>query len=304
MNFGVDIDEYSVPIIQTPTVDSVLGTLGSGIGLDIAKNHTGVCIYRDGNIIREGFKLEEYNENDVHAEYSMRKDMKLKLQDLLWGLDVKHCIVEDVYGGNNFDTVRKLLALNTVIDELIDEGVVKVGNFYRWSETRWLKYFRRFYKIKGGYKSKIETQMLLEFLGDTFYLANRSKSDKEKKDIFFEDICDATAMLCSVSMYLKEEENKSENSSVSVKDIQMYYIESYEDYLSVADGRVGVEPWLWVEPDYRSLEKKVIEGVKSHPKDILIMDVPVSKLGRFGISNKFTFYPSGRGCLIWYLRHT
>lgn len=298
MNFGVD--SIDIPVIQTPTVISILDGLGSGIGLDIAKNHTGVCIYTGDRIIQQGFRLQEYDKNDVHAEYKMRKDLKCQLGGILNGLSVEHCVVEDVYGGENFDTVRKLLALNTVIDELIDEGVVRTRNFYRWSETRWLKYFRRFYKFRGGLKSKIETQKILEYLRDTFYLENINLSSSKKLEIFFEDICDATAMLCSVSTYLKEKENMESNINISIKDIRMFYIEDWERYLTIPDDRIGSEGWTWVEPEYRSLDKKIIDEVVKSPNDIFIMEVPVKKLGRFGIEHKFEFFPSGCGYLIWY----
>ena len=44
----------------------------------------------------------------------MRRDLKVKLSEIVVGRDFEVCIVEDVYGGENFDTVRKLLNLNTV----------------------------------------------------------------------------------------------------------------------------------------------------------------------------------------------
>lgn len=297
------MDCYDVPDMELATTESVLKTLGSGVGLDVAKKHTGICLYSGGKITYTGFRIEEYDSSDVHAEYNMRKEFKAKLSDILNGLSLNHCIIEDVYGGQNFDTVRKLLALNTVIDELIDEGVVTVGQFYRWSETRWMKYFRLLFKSRGGLKSKIETQRILEYLQDSFYLTNCDSSEREKREIFFEDICDATGMLCSVAMYLKEMENGGYVRQLTMRDIKLFYIDYYcDDDFTVQDSRVMDEDWHRVEPKFRNLEQKVLSEATQHPDKVLAMYLPVEKLGIFGLTYKLKFYESGVGVLIWYVK--
>lgn len=308
MNSGIELDddyleskdEFKPLDITKPTVESILSCIKSGIGLDIAKNHTGICIWEDNEVKTYGFKLEEYDKSDYFAEYRMRANFKKKLKEIVQGKHFEFCIVEDVYGGDNFDTTRKLLALNTVMDELIFDGVCTVNNFVRWSATKWMSYFRMIYRQKGKLKSKVETQGILEYLNFDFYMKNKDLSEKEKKDIFFEDICDATAMLCGMIMKQNTDLNLAKSISVKLSDVKMLYIESLEDIYSIRDKRVQEEGYVYIDINTRALEKNIINAVKSNPDVVLCTYLPVSKLGRFGIQHKFEFFESGEGYLIFY----
>lgn len=286
-------------MVSSVSTETLLSGIKSGVGLDIAKNHSGVTIWDNGEIQRYGFELDTYDNSDPFAEYRMRLSLKEKLKDLLGGKHFQHCVIEDVYGGENFDTVRKLIALNTVIDELIFEGIVKVDSFYRWKEPVWLKYFRKIYKVKGSPKAKIETQRILEYMNDSFYMKNKDLSDSKKKEIFFEDICDSTAMLCAVVMYLKEDKVEKDKQ-LSLKDIQMYYIEYEDYYLEIEDDRIRLEQYYYADPHFRNLENKILSEARNHPDEVICMDLPVSRLGTFGLKNKLSYFESGDGCLLWY----
>lgn len=205
-------------VYEKITVLNMLEMIHSGIGLDISKNHTGVFIWDNGAVEEYGFALPEYDSNDPHAEYRMRLAFKTKLKEIVNGRYFEHCIVEDCYGGDNFDTVRKLLALNTVIDELIFEGVVKVDHFYRWKEPVWLSNFRLLYKQKGHLKAKVETQGILEYLEYDFYLKNKDLPKARKEEIFFEDKCDACGQLLSVVAYINLKANQETKSSYKMSD--------------------------------------------------------------------------------------
>lgn len=307
MEFGLDLSMgvFDTPEvdIEKPTVRTSLSVLGSGLGLDIAKNHSGVCIYKDGQVTQVGFELAKYDNSDGHGDYRMRLDLKNKLKNIIGGMEFDYIIVEDVFGGENYDTVRKLIVLQTVIDELIFEGAVKCKYFYRWLKTKWFKYFKEYFPSRKGLKSKIATQEILDYLEDSFYKANSSLSDREKEKIYFEDICDATAMLCGLALYISKGDNSEDKGKkITLKDIKMYYIESEDDYLTLRDDKIRGEGWYAVPEEYTNLKEKIILEAKENPNIVLRMDLPVSKLGRFGIENNFTFYPSGNGVLLWYLR--
>lgn len=312
MDFGIANDEIDICSedqesynVDKVTVESALSVLGSGIGLDIAKNHTGVTIYVGGKVKRYGFALDEYDNSDYFGDYKMRLSLKNHLKEIVGGMEFNYCIVEDVYGGENYDTVRKLIVLNTVIDELIFEGTVKVTHFYRWLKTMWFKYFKLYYKTRKNIKSKIATQDILGYLEDEFYLQHRDLENHKKEEIFFEDICDSTAMLCGLALYVSLGEEKAEKKNkISMKNIKMTYIEYEEDYLAIDDDRMRTEAWVDVETCHKNLEDVMIQAVTDYPKFVLRMDLPVKYLGKFGIKYKLPFYPSGNGVLLWYLKHS
>lgn len=308
MNSGIDLGndldlyepEFKALDISAPTVESIFSCIKSGIGLDIAKNHTGICIWENNEIKTYGFDLIPYDKSDYFAEYRMRADFKKKLKEIVQGKHFEFCIVEDVYGGDNFDTTRKLLALNTVIDELIFERVCTVDNFVRWTATKWMSYFRMIYKQRGKLKSKIETQNILEYLKFDFYIKNKDLSDADKKKIFFEDICDATGMLCGMIMHKNSDLSLKKSISLKLSDIKMIYVEDIEDIYSIKDKRVREEGYVLTDLSTRSLEKSIIGAVKVNPDVVLCSYIPVTKLGAFGIKHKFTFYESGEGYLLYY----
>lgn len=307
MNSGIELDDDCLDesniSISEMTVQSIFSNIKSGIGLDIAKNHSGICIWEDNQIYLTGFELYDYDKSDYFAEYKMRLDFKNKLKALVQGKSFEYCIVEDVYGGDNFDTTRKLLALNTVIDELIFDGVCSVDNFVRWSATKWMSYFRLLYKQKGKLKSKFETQGILEYLKFDFYLRNKDLSDSEKKKIFFEDICDATGMLCGMIMAKFSDNNISKQSSLKLSDIKMYYLEDLSDIYSLRDKRVQEEGYdITSDIRTRDIESEILGKIQQSPNSVLCAYLPVNKLGTFGIKYNFTFYESGEGYLLFYKR--
>ena len=285
---------------EKPTVESLLKTIPSGIGLDIAKNHSGIFIWDNGKMEQYGFALDEYEKNDPFAEYKMRRQFKQKLSEIVRGRYFEHCIIEDVYAGENFDTVRKLLALNTVIDELIFERVLTINKFYRWNEPKWSKATRIIYKQKGRLKSKFETQGLLEYLEYDFLLEHKDDKPAKKKEIFFEDICDATAMLLAVVANESMLVNVVNSANIKMSDIKMIYVEGIMDTYSIKDKRVNEEGFIGVDLDYRNLEKSIIAQVTQFPNDVLCALLPSSKLGVFGMKHNFKFFDSDEGYLLFY----
>lgn len=294
----VEITEHSK--IEKPTVINILKNIKSGIGLDVSKNHTGIFIWNGESTEEYGFAIDEYEKTDYFAEYKMRRQFKQKLSEIIKGRTFDLCIIEDVYGGENFDTTRKLLALQTVIDELIFEHVCFVNKFFRWNEPKWSKAFRTYYKQRGRLRSKLETQGILEYLEYDFYLKHKDDKPAQKKAIFFEDICDAAGMLLGVVASELMDINLVKQSSVKMSDIKLVYIEFLEDMHSVRDNRVGIEPYLEVDLDYRNLEKSILNQVACHPDDLLCAFLPSDKLGVFGLQHKLHFYDCEESWLFFY----
>ena len=285
-------------IIEKPTVYNILKHINSGIGLDIAKNHTGVTVWYDNEIKTYGFSLQEYDKNDYHAEYKMRKDLKQHLIEIVKGCNFEVCVVEDVYGGENFDTLRKLLALNTVIDEIIDENVCKADRFYRLLKTEWGKYLRQYYHIGKKLKSKVETQTILEYLEFPFLLEHIKDTETEKRKEFFEDICDSCGML--IASVAIPTEGLIKKSNMIMSKVHFLYLETLEDRLSSKGKRFKQEPLVDVVLDYRNLEKSIMRNLEEHPEEVLCAELPGRYLGEFGLRHHFTFYESGKGILLWY----
>lgn len=283
------------------TTESVLSQIPSGVGLDIAKNHTGVCIWDGSSIEVCGFSLPEYDSTDQMAEAKMRRHLRDKLTDCLGSRFFEYLVVEDVYGGENFDTVRKLIALNTVIDDLILDGVVRVNNFYRNAESVWMKGLRLLYKAGNKLSPKYEVQEVLGYLGFDFYLRNKDLTPTELKGIFFEDICDATGMLLGLvaDKFVKRDEvERSSLKRVTLSGIKLMYFETDDEVYNLP--RLSNCDFIHANLNFSSIERSVVSLVNQYPNSVVICPLPSSKLGVFGIKNGFKFFEGNSGVLAFY----
>lgn len=286
-------------VIEKLLIKHMFQYIKSGLALDIAPHHTGVVIW-DGTEIHEyGFE-HNLDTKDKFWEYKLRREFKNKLKGIVAGKSFEACVVEDVYGGENFMTTRQLLAMNTVIDELIFDGVCFVDNFYRWKSSEWLAKARVVYKQRGKLKTKVEIQGILEYLEYDFLLNNKDKSKKEKEAIYFEDICDACGMLLAVCADKVLITNKVKHANVRMSEIKMFYVNDMNDAFYHRDKRLSNEDYVELPINSRNIENDILENVKSMPDSVICSELPVSRLGRFGIEHGFDFWDNGEGYLVYY----
>lgn len=309
LEFEMDKQVYNK--IDKPNTKSLMQGIKSAIALDVAPKHTGVVIWNGNDFEEYGFALSEPIKSDSHWLYKLRKEFKDKLIEIINCRYFEYCIIEDIYGGENYDTLIQLAEINDVIDELIDQNVCIVDNFYRKKPTEWMSKYRVIYKQSGKLKSKIETQGLLEYLDCDFYLKYKDYPEtqnkqglKTKKELFFEDICDAYGMLIAIAAMVKLESvtEKEKKKKISLKkDIKMVYVEKLEDCNKNRDKRIKGKK-VQVELG-KNLKNSILSLVEENPKEVMYAYVPVMKLGTFGVDNKFTFYKSGEGYIVFYLKN-
>lgn len=307
IGIGVGIGEFDAvapkqeytPKYACATVDSIFSaTFKSGVALDISKNHTGVCMWRDNQVFVSGFKIDyEYDDTDYMAEAKMRMEFKAKLYSILKDYDWEYCIVEDVYGGNNFDTTRKLLALNCVVDELVLEGNLNIANIYRFKEPEWLKYAKMTSSVDGKLDSKIITQRILNNLGYNFYLANKDLSDGEKEKIFFEDICDATAQLIGLAICIQKNITPAarKKKRLTFSSLVYDYVVEIEE-LEYSKHKVLRDETLnsrYITYTGGSIEKFMLSNVEKYPDEILMSRIDMTAMGTFAIKHNIDLLLDG-----------
>ena len=298
-----DISIKSASNIEKPTMLNLLKNFGSVLALDQAPLHTGVVIWNGSEFENYYFRTPAVSKDaeDPFRLYKLRRDFKSELKNIVQDRTFDYVIVENVFAGDNYETFAQLLTINNVIDELIFEGSCYVlKKFYRWEPSAWLSRARRFYKQKGKLRSKIETQGILEYLEDDYYLKNKNLSNKEKEDICFEDTCDARGMILAVVAEEKLKVNMVKSIGLKLSDIKMVYVEDLEETYSNRDKRIANEEYVPVDLNFRALETSIINQVIQNPDDVLCAYLPVDKLGRFGLEKKFKFYQSGEGYLLFY----
>ena len=270
-----------------------LNTVCSGVAIDAAKNHTGVVLWDGKAVSTHGFSLSSQSKDDMHAEYRMRLEFKERLKGMVGGMHFGICVIEDIYCGENFDTVRKLAALNTVIDELLFEGTCTADTFYRWPESVWMKHLRRCRPSVGGRKlsSKYEAQEILMSLGFPVEDGN-----------YYEDRCDAAGMLLAACAYRMFGSEKSQVARPRISDVKMSYVRNFYARPGIRDARNREDPYIQVELAGRNLEKEILTEVARHPDSVLMSVLPARKLGLFGVAHKFEFFNGDEDGLLFFHR--
>ena len=302
----VEDEAMGILSIESVTVESLLKEMGTSLALDISKNSTGISFWKDGELHVSNYHIPvEYTDSDPFSEIKMRLDFKRHLTSLFKGEHFDTIIVEDVFGGDNFSTVRKLLALNTVIDELVVEEVITVENFYRQSNQTWKSNMRSIYKAGKGLKDKFEIEQVAIHLEFGYALEHKSDTDAQKAKGGYQDILDATMMLCSVSALRNSEIKTKKSSRIKKSDIEFDFIEDLE-YLDYSDKELYSQyPYLEIS---RANKKATIEKVfvdsfnnnEEYEEYILALHVSNGEVGLFGIEHSI---PTTEGYILGYLKN-
>lgn len=118
------------------------------ISLDVSKTNTGWTKWLDGVLTVGDFSLKEID-GDNHL--ALRQAYKKELRKL-FGEDVyEYVFIEDVTGSENFKTANILYQLNPIVDDMMYDGIIKVGKIIREDNKKW----KRNLKDASNYTSQI-----------------------------------------------------------------------------------------------------------------------------------------------------
>lgn len=274
------------------TIGAVIPPKGRYLGLDISKSSTGIALVEDGEISTANLNLHVDFENP-HHEALMRRQLRSGLLDTLSDTE-KHftsVIIEDVYASEFANTVRMLFALNTVIDDLILDGLITTDEFYRIQNGVW----KRWLALSdpsgwtSSYNDKTRIRMLLEGL-DYF-------DEGPKRGL--QDRLDAFGMLVGFFLQglLGEEDLTAltdKRSIVPLSNINFEYASNLED-LKVLPSWQGTV----TEYDARVSQMGVRKAVTIAPTGTLFVTKKRVNLGNLGTKVGLDVLPFGGFLAFW-----
>lgn len=306
LDFDLSESQESLSVVSKPTVESILSQFKSGIGLDISKNSTGVCIWYDNKVENYAIHLKkdrDLNANAFEEEY-MRREFRDKLLEVINGREFEYGVVENVFGGENFDTVRKLLALNTVLDGLILDEVVNVEKYFKMSNKEWKKYFRSIYKLGGAPTDKYEIQEIMRYLEFPFFLKHENDSKKQKEEIGFQDVLDATGLLVSLSIRENTELKNDKPSNLTISKLNMKFFNSEEDFEYNCRSRKLQDAEITMLGKYtnRDIEGFLVRKVEEDASKVYMVEISNNNLGYFGLKHNIGNSPYGSVYIIFYAK--
>lgn len=266
--YGIDGVEDPVKKYETDlTIEDVLPKTGKHLALDVSTTNTGIALWDNGELTWWNSVIET-DKQSLHGEALMRRELRSDLESLFSGHHFDTILIEDVFIGINPTGVRYLFALNTVIDDLILDEVITVGDFHRVNNNAWKKWLKisdPSNSIKG-WNDKQTIRMLLKNLG----VESHGKGDQDRLD--------ATGLL--VGYYLKEgiaEDNldfrdtSKPGKKIPLKEIQVAYESTKELIEEAIPTGHSVEEFLG-----RVSEKSIRETVTNNPEVVWLTKKQVS----------------------------
>lgn len=310
MNFGAieeDKLENTEPTeltldIEKVTVKSLLSKYTSAVGLDISKTGTGVIVWENDKY--ETYSIEIDMEVDLIkddlAEEKMRLEYEGYLLELFEGKHFELVAIENVFGGKNFDTVRKLLALNSVMGELILKGKISADRVIKRQNQEWKKWLRSIYRLKNV-NDKIEIEQALLHMEFEFAEKYHNESKGFKDKIRYQDILDATGVLCSAIIELQSNPTAERHKKLTMKNIEVTHLVDLSDIHYTDDKVINKFPVKLIDLNM-SLEKQILHTINENSEENIVyaVQVPNSRLGTFGLSRDIPFYDQGYCVVVFY----
>lgn len=286
MNFGVvsnekiednieyNLDKFSSYGKLGLSYLDILKHIRSGIGLDLSMHSTGVTIWEDEKLSHFVIDVSYYNDN----EENMRREFKKALNSLMAGKDFEYVCVEDVYGGQNFVTVRNLVTLNTVPDEIVAENICNCEKFFRETNTEWKAALRSVAEHQKAVNDKVAIRQMLESLG--FDISSLSRFNVNGKSDRDQDVADSLGLLLAVIVreklgtYEKKKQYK-------LSDMKIWWCEDIMDYeLCFNEGEEYKV--ISITRNFETSLRREIEDTEASMT--LVCEVSTDILGTFGIN--------------------
>ena len=108
-------------------------------------------------------------------------------------------------------------------------------------------------------------------------------------------------MLLSVVAKKSLEKDLAKEEKLTISNVKLSYIENQYDAYKSRDKYIKRDFYKIIDlSSSRNLEKDILNYATIFPNDVLCAEIPVSKLGNFGIKHKFKFFESGIGYLFFY----
>ena len=288
--------------IEKITAMSLIKTFKSAVTFDISKTSTGLGVWDGVEYKKYKITMDTvYNKTDALSEARMRREFKEYLTELLGGKHFELVVVENVFGGENFDTVRILLALNTVADELILEGVFTADTVRKVDNQSWKMCLRKVHKVKGKPTDKYEIEEIMKYLEFDFALENCNLTDSQKDEIGYQDILDCTGLLCAMAISKTMDVKIKSGKSIKMASIEILNFDCEED-LDFCDEKVLRRYPIERVQLTGSVEKTILNTVNDRPTEDIIfeLEVPNERLGTFVSRYNIPFSDYGSVLLIFF----
>lgn len=220
-------------VIDKVTYKDVVACAENFISLDISVNSTGWIKWLDGKLSMGIYHIK--SSSDIDRKYEFKNFLKSLFGDSVF----KYCFVEDVYGGANFTTVKSLLQLNTLVDDLRYEKSINVEEIKREGNGVWKKHLKSICNYESVIHGESDKDMIVGCLNQLDF--NKEVIDSYLSDKIsaksYQDVYDALGLALGV---IKRDIINVRSNVKAVKKVKSdirrgYILSQYEDEFDVLD---------------------------------------------------------------------
>lgn len=272
-------------------IEDIIPDKGKFLALDVSKNSTGITVIDDHNIGWNNISLMT-NVGETHGEALMRREFNTELRKYIAGDHFDVIIVEDVFTGSQINGVRSLYALNTVIDDLILDGIITCDKFIRVQNGTW-KHWLKELDPDNLIRANNDKQMIAGILK----LVGVNAEGKGAQDRL-----DSIGMLTGYFLVERGiagqsiQKKVNVSNGIKIKDIHAEYVPNK----STMEAQIRL---LTCEVDKfrgRVTEKAIIEAVTQRP-EMAFYTPNIVSIGLLSKKLNVPSYPFG-GYLMFYLK--
>lgn len=264
---------------KKPNYMDFLCMVGDFISLDISITGTG-WVKKSNNVITygvNGLKSEE--------ELDRRREFRKFLIELAGDSHYDFIVIEDVIGGNNFNTTKGLIQLNSIADDLIADGILNIDTIKREDNNTWKMYLKKIVNYEPVIKKEDPKTSIRNCMNILEFTTN------------VQDIYDAMGMVVAIIYRDIVLNNKRVSKKPLKYDLKTgYLIKQYtnldlalkgSEKLKQTKYNREIEQYVWLESkrDVLYLFKQLIKEQQRDDK-IYIIHLKSNKLGVLALTKK------------------
>ena len=263
------------------------------LSLDLSQNSTGIALLIDGELRTYNLRFKT-NKAEVYETYAYSFALRSFLE-LFKGYSFDLITVEENVLGSNgtidFITLRKLIVMNYVVDDLIQEGTLITKRFDRIPVPSWKSDLNYLTNDAGKYmdsKGQVQENMRVldcPVIEQFSYVQTKAKMERNG----FQDRLDACGILISGVLRLNGEGKVKKQTKAKSKRVD-YKFAVYTTLDDVYDYNPDVEHVDVLPFTGKSIENKIQQLLKKdmdNPENFFTHFVlKVKNLGEFGIKHE------------------
>lgn len=295
INLGISTDISDIKEKEVKAIDylSIISKAPNFISLDISVNSTGWVKWHNGELTYGTYGLIEKD------ELERRQEFKRFLRDLFGDDEFEFVSVEDTIGSCNYKVLKFLVQLNSIVDDMKYDKIIKVSKIIREDNKVWKKLLHKLSGIKTSITKCNDKILIVECMNALGFLKGvlpDSKTfdglhDFTDSEQVKQDVYDALGMALGIIYrdYLGITLKKAKKVKTDIR--KGYKIKQFDDLYEALDEANELSDTTGrrlQNLDFTKVSRDLVYNFKKSAEEygdekLFVITVPTTKLGSLAI---------------------